>query len=70
MELHTRTPAALHRPYFRAAAIVAKRRGLVRIAVITWDASLHGCGMMLRWWTNFSGLVIIGTLLTRPGGPD
>ena len=33
-----------------------------RIAVITWDASLHGWGVSLRWWANRDGKVIIGSL--------
>ena len=44
------------------AAFLAGDTGLARIVVITWDASLHGWGMVLRWWDNKDGKVIIGTL--------
>jgi hypothetical protein len=39
-------PSTLH------AAFLAGETGSAHIAVITWDASLHGCGMALRWWDN------------------
>ncbi len=49
-------PSTLH------AAFLAGETGSAHIAVITWDASQHGWGMVLRWWTNQEGKVIIGTL--------
>ena len=49
-------PSTLH------AAFSAGETGLARIVIITWDASLHGWGMVLRWWDNKEGKVIIGTL--------
>ena len=49
-------PSTLH------AAFLAGETGLARIVVITWDASLLGWGMVLRWWANREGKVIIGTL--------
>jgi hypothetical protein len=36
--------------------------GASHVATITWDASLHGRGMVLRWWDNREGVVIISTL--------
>ncbi len=44
------------------AAVMAGETGDARIAVITWDASLHGWGPVLRWWSNRSGKVVVGTL--------
>jgi hypothetical protein len=44
------------------AAFLAGETGPAHIAVITWDASLHGWGMVLRWWDNRQGVVIIGSL--------
>jgi hypothetical protein len=44
------------------AAFLAGETGDAHIVVITWDASLHGWGMVLRWWANREGKVIIGTL--------
>ena len=49
-------PSTLH------AAFLAGETGLARIVVITWDASLHGWGMTLRWWANQEGKVIVGSL--------
>jgi hypothetical protein len=49
-------PSTLH------AAFMSGATGSAHIAVITWDASLHGWGMVLRWWDNRAGIVIIGTL--------
>ena len=49
-------PSTLH------AAFLANETGSARIAVITWDASLHGWGMVLRWWDCKDGSVIVGTL--------
>ena len=49
-------PSTLH------AAFLAGETGSARIAVITWDASLHGWGMTLRWWANREGKVIVGSL--------
>ena len=49
-------PSTLH------AAFLAGETGSAHIAVITWDASLHGWGMVLRWWDNRDGKVIVGTL--------
>ena len=54
-------PSTLH------AAFLAGETGQARVAVITWDASLHGWGMSLRWWANREGKVIIGSL---PDGDD
>jgi hypothetical protein len=44
------------------ASFIANETGAAHIAVVTWDASLHGWGMVLRWWNNKDGVVIIGTL--------
>ena len=44
------------------AAFLAGETGDARIAVITWDASLHGWGVSLRLWANRDGKVIIGSL--------
>jgi hypothetical protein len=49
-------PSTLH------AAFLAGETGLAHIVVITWDASLLGWGMVLRWWANREGKVIVGTL--------
>jgi hypothetical protein len=49
-------PSTLH------AAFLAGETGSARIAVITWDSSLHGRGAVLRWWDNRTGTVIIVTL--------
>ena len=50
------------RPEHLHAAFLANETGSARIAVITWDASLHGWGMVLRWWDCKDGSVIVGTL--------
>ena len=44
------------------AAFLDDDTGSARVATITWDASLHGWGMVLRWWNNRAGKVVIGTL--------
>ena len=44
------------------AAFLAGETGSARIVTVTWDASLHGWGMVLRWWANRDGKVIVGTL--------
>ena len=44
------------------AAFLAGETGSARIAVITWDASLHGWGLLLRWWDNREGKVVVGSL--------
>ena len=49
-------PSTLH------AAFLAGETGAAHVVIITWDASLHGWGMVLRWWANVAGKVIIGTL--------
>ena len=49
------------------AAFLAGETGSAHIAVITWDASLHGWGMVLRWWANRDGKTIVGSL---PDSPD
>ena len=49
-------PSTLH------AAFLANETGAAHVVIITWDASLHGWGMVLRWWDNKECLVIIGTL--------
>ena len=49
------------------AAFMAGETGLAHIVVVTWDASLHGWGMVLRWWANRDGKTIVGTL---PDSPD
>ena len=46
---------------------MAGETGLAHIVVVTWDASLHGWGMVLRWWANRDGKTIVGTL---PDSPD
>ena len=43
-------------------AFLANETGPAHVAVITWDASLHGWGMVLRWWDNKNGEVVVGTL--------
>ena len=49
------------------AAFLAGETGSAHIVVVTWDASLHGWGMVLRWWANRDGKTIVGTL---PDSPD
>jgi len=49
------------------AAFLAGETGSARIAVITWDASQFGWGMVLRWWDNIDGKIVVGTL---PDIPD
>jgi hypothetical protein len=49
------------------AAFLAGDTGSAHIASITWDASLHGWGAVLRSWDNLSGRVIVGSL---PDTPD
>jgi hypothetical protein len=44
------------------AAFLANETGQARIVSLTWDASLHGWGLLLRWWDNKDGKVIIGSL--------
>ena len=44
------------------AAFLAGETGAARIVVITWDSSVHGWGMVLRWWDNREGKVVVGTL--------
>jgi hypothetical protein len=44
------------------AAFMAGETGDSRVAVLTWDASVHGWGLVLRWWANRAGKVIVGTL--------
>ncbi len=44
------------------AAFLAGETGTARVATITWDASLHGWGMVHSWWDNRAGKVIIGSL--------
>ena len=48
-------------------AFLAGETGQARIVVITWDASLHGWGAVVRWWANPQGKVIVGSL---PDTPD
>ena len=36
--------------------------GSANIVTVTWDASLHGWGAVLCWWTNRDGKVIVRTL--------
>ncbi len=43
-------------------AFLANETGSARIAVLTWDASLHGWGPLLRGWDNKTGKVVIGSL--------
>ena len=49
------------------AAFLAGETGDARIVVLSWDASLHGWGLVLRWWANREGKVIVGSL---PAGDD
>jgi hypothetical protein len=44
------------------AAFLAGETGPARIATITWDASLHDWGMVLRWWDNRDSKVFVSTL--------
>jgi hypothetical protein len=51
-----------HRPLVSSAlyaAFLAGESGSARVVTITWDASLHGWGMVLRWWET---QVIFGSL--------
>ena len=48
---------------------MAGETGLAHIVVVTWDASLHCWGMVLRWWANRDGETIVGTLPARDS-PD
>ena len=49
------------------AAFLAGETGPAHIVAITWDASQFGWGMVLRWWDNLDGKVVVGTL---PDTPD
>ena len=49
------------------AAFLAGETVPACIVVITWDASVHGWGMVLRWWDNLHGKVVVGSL---PSSPD
>ena len=48
------------------AAFLAGETGSAHIVVVTWDASLHGWDMVLRWWANCDGKTIVGTLTDSP----
>jgi hypothetical protein len=48
-------------------AFLAGETGAAHIIAITWDASLHGWGMVLRSRDNLTGTVVVGTL---PDSPD
>jgi hypothetical protein len=49
------------------ATFLAGETGPDRVVTITWDASLHGWRMVLRWWDNRAGKVIIGSLSDTEG---
>ena len=49
------------------AAFLAGETGSAHIVAITWDASVFGWGMVLRWKGNLEGKVVVGTL---PDTPD
>ncbi len=48
-------------------AFLAGETGSAHIVVITWDASVHGWGAVIRWWANRDRKVIVGSL---PSSPD
>ncbi len=39
-------PSSLH------DAFLGGHTGDSRVVIITWDSSVHGWGMVLRWWAN------------------
>jgi hypothetical protein len=43
-------------------AFLGGHTGDSRVVIITWDSSVHGWGMVLRWWANPDGKVIVGSL--------
>ncbi len=50
-------------------AFLMGETGPAHIVVITWDASVHGWGAVIRWWANRDGnlKVVIGSF---PSSPD
>ncbi len=44
------------------AAFLAGETAAARVVVITWDASVYRWGMVLRWWDNRHGKVVVSTL--------
>ena len=43
-------------------SFMAGHTGDARVVIITWDSSVHGWGLVLRWWANPAGNVIVGSL--------
>ena len=43
-------------------SFMAGHTGAARVVIITWDSSVHGWGLVLRWWANPAGKVIVGSL--------
>ncbi len=41
-------------------AFLGGHTGDSRLVIITWDSSVHCWGMVLRWWANPDGKVIVG----------
>ena len=41
---------------------MAGHTGAARVVIITWDSSVTGWGLVLRWWANPAGKVIVGSL--------
>ncbi len=49
-------PSTLHEAFLAGATEPTS------VVVLTWDAALHGWGLVLHWWDNRNGKVIIGSL--------
>ena len=49
-------PSSLH------AAFLVGNTSDSRVVLITWDSSIHGLGVVIRWWANPEGKVVVGTL--------
>ena len=49
-------------PSSRHAAFLVGDTGDSRVVLITWDSSIHGWGVVIRWWANPEGKVVVGTL--------
>ena len=49
-------PSTLHEAFLAGATEPTS------VVVLTWDAALHGWGLVLHWWDNRNGKVISGSL--------
>jgi hypothetical protein len=54
--LHPYVPSSLYH------SLITNQVGSAHIVAITYDASLHGWGALIRWWNNLDGIVIVGHL--------